>query len=218
MSVMMICRRSRRPDSGTGDEPHPLWQNVCDFAARHGQRAPQLCVLDDFRWSDPFSGPVAQTLESVAAPGDWLLTAAPMDLISSCQDMEEAITWLTGRDMNWFDLSLQCTMTDPNASIDLRMLIHSLAQVERQRAGERIMDVKRRQRDKGRYLGGSRPFGYMVHENGRLIENPMEQRVLKRILQLRAQGRSLRAIAGEVSTPLTPVSFKTVQRILQRHV
>jgi hypothetical protein len=58
----------------------------------------------------------------------------------------------------------------------------------------------------------------MIHSNGRLIENSMEQKVLKRILQLRDQGKSLRVIAAEVSTPVAPVSFKTVQRILQRHV
>ena len=57
----------------------------------------------------------------------------------------------------------------------------------------------------------------MIHENGRLIENPMEQRVLKRIIQLKKQGKSLRSISREVSTPLVPISFKTVHRLLQRH-
>nr|MCS5580280.1 resolvase [Gammaproteobacteria bacterium] len=82
---------------------------------------------------------------------------------------------------------------------------------------ERIKSVKQRQRKKGRYLGGSRPFGYMIHENGRLIENPMEQRVLNRIIELKKQGKSLRIISQEVSTPIMPISFKTVQRLIQRH-
>lgn len=94
----------------------------------------------------------------------------------------------------------------------------AVATLERRRSTQRVRSVKQVQREKGRYLGGSRPFGYMIHSNGRLIEHPMEQRVLKRIRQLREQGRSLRAIAAEVSTPVAPISFKTVQRILQRHV
>jgi hypothetical protein len=57
----------------------------------------------------------------------------------------------------------------------------------------------------------------MIHENGCLIENPMEQRVLRRIMELKKQGKSLRAISNEVSTPVMPISFKTVQRLLQRH-
>jgi len=57
----------------------------------------------------------------------------------------------------------------------------------------------------------------MVHENGKLIENPLEQRLLRRILELKRAGKSLRFISESVSTPLAPVSFKTVQRLLQRH-
>jgi transposase-like protein len=56
----------------------------------------------------------------------------------------------------------------------------------------------------------------MVHSNGKLIENPLEQKVLRQIYQLRDRGHSLRDIARQVSTPIAPVSFKTVQRILQR--
>ena len=57
----------------------------------------------------------------------------------------------------------------------------------------------------------------MIHDNGRLIENPMEQKVLKRIFELKREGKSLRSISNEVSTPVMPISFKTVQRLLMRH-
>jgi DNA invertase Pin-like site-specific DNA recombinase len=93
-------------------------------------------------------------------------------------------------------------------------VFHSL---EKRRSTERIKTVKQSQRKKGRFLGGSRPFGYMIHSNGRLIENPMEQRVLKKILEMKKLGKSLRAISAEVSTPMMPVSFKTVQRLIKRH-
>jgi hypothetical protein len=41
--------------------------------------------------------------------------------------------------------------------------------------------------------------------------------MLRRIMELKKLGKSLRAISSEVSTPVMPVSFKTVQRLLQRH-
>jgi hypothetical protein len=41
--------------------------------------------------------------------------------------------------------------------------------------------------------------------------------VLKKILDMKKQGKSLRAISSEVSTPMMPVSFKTVQRLIKRH-
>ncbi len=55
----------------------------------------------------------------------------------------------------------------------------------------------------------------MIHSNGRLIENPMEQRVLKKIIKMKKEGKSLRAISSEVSTQMVPISFKTVQRLLK---
>ncbi len=89
--------------------------------------------------------------------------------------------------------------------------------LEKRRSTERIKSVKQRQRTKGRFLGGSRPYGFLIHSNGRLIENPMEQKVLKQIIRMNQQGKSLRAISAEVSTPVMPISFKTVQRLLKRH-
>ena len=57
----------------------------------------------------------------------------------------------------------------------------------------------------------------MIHSNGRLIENPMEQRVLKKIIKMKKDGESLRTISSEVSTPMVPISFKTVQRLLKKN-
>ena len=102
-------------------------------------------------------------------------------------------------------------------SLEFAKAAELFSKLDKKKSAERIKSVKQKQRNKGRYLGGSRPFGYMVHENGKLIENPLEQRLLRRILELKRAGNSLRSISVAVSTPLAPVSFKTVQRLLQRH-
>ena len=108
-------------------------------------------------------------------------------------------------------------ITDPDLKVSVTHAIAIFAALEKRKSAERIKGVKQRQKQQGRYLGGSRPFGYMIHDNGRLIENPMEQKVLKRIFELKREGRSLRSISNEVSTPVMPISFKTVQRLLLRH-
>jgi len=108
-------------------------------------------------------------------------------------------------------------ITSSEFNVNFEKIAELVSSLEKRKSAERIKGVKQRQRKQGRYLGGSRPFGYMIHENGRLIENPLEQRVLKRIMDLKKQGKSLRAISSEVSTPVMPISFKTVQRLLQRH-
>ena len=108
-------------------------------------------------------------------------------------------------------------ITREDFSLEFAKAAELFSNLDKKKSAERIKSVKQKQRNKGRYLGGSRPFGYMVHENGKLIENPLEQRLLRKILELKRAGNSLRSISDAVSTPLAPVSFKTVQRLLQRH-
>jgi len=178
------------------------------------------CIADTAApWNADFaSRDGGATLLARLQPGDAILVFALERLFSSCYDALATLQDLRTRGIGLYVLELQADATDPACMVNVLTAARLFAGLERRRSVERIRNVKTTQRNRGRFLGGSRPFGYMIHSNGRLIENPLEQRVLKRILQLREQGKSLRAIAAEVSTPIAPISFKTVQRILQRHV
>lgn len=157
------------------------------------------------------------TLLELLKPGDTIVTSCLERIFSSCHDAVATIEQLKQRSVGLHVAQLGGDVTNPEFMVNFELVARMFSGLEKRRSAERIKRVKRKQRSKGRYLGGSRPFGYMIHENGRLIENPMEQRVLKRIVQLKKEGKSLRAISREVSTPMVPVSFKTVQRLLQRH-
>ncbi len=149
--------------------------------------------------------------------GDVIVSSDLERLFSSCQDAVTTIGKLNRLGVSLHIAQLGGAITDADFMVNFERVARMFSGLEKRRSVERIKQVKQKQRSKGRYLGGSRPFGYMIHENGRLIENPMEQRVLRRIVQLKQEGMSLRAISKEVSTPVVPVSFKTVQRLLQRH-
>jgi len=190
----------------------------------------QYCVdknwaLEDFvvdhsmAWHTDFSQRVeASKLLARLQAGDTVLVYALERAFSSCYDASAMITLFKDKSVALQVLDLGGDVTDAAFELNMMTAAKLFAGLERRRSVERIKNVKKNERSKGRYLGGSRPFGFMIHSNGRLIENPMEQKVLKRILQLRDQGKSLRAIADEVTTPVAPISFKTVQRILQRNV
>ena len=150
-------------------------------------------------------------------PGDIIVTSCLERIFSSSHDAVTTIEQLKQRGVGLHIAQLGGDVTKSEFMVNFELVGRMFSGLEKRRSAERIKRVKQKQRSKGRYLGGSRPFGYMIHENGRLIENPMEQRVLKRIVQLKKEGKSLRAISKEVSTPMVPVSFKTVQRLLQRH-
>ena len=150
-------------------------------------------------------------------PGDVLLCSKLERICSSSHEVIKLVQKLREKSVQLHIVELGGDITDVELSVNFANVTELFSALEKRKSAERIKGVKRRQRKKGRYLGGSRPFGYIVHENGRLIENAMEQKVLCRIMELKKQGKSLRAISGEVSTPIMPISFKTVQRLLQRH-
>ena len=156
-------------------------------------------------------------LLSLLQPGDVVLCSKLERICSSSHEVVKLIQKLRDISVQLHIVELDGDITDPEFSVNFIKITELYSALEKRKSAERIKGVKQRQRKQGRYLGGSRPFGYMIHENGRLIENPMEQRVLRRIMELKKQGKSLRAISSEVSTPVMPISFKTVQRLLQRH-
>ena len=188
------------------------------YALGHGMHINNSFVDSGLRWSVAFlKRPKAKRMLEMLKPGDIVLACSIERIFSSCEDMQENLKLFKQKKIRLFilELSAEITAADYNASFN--SLLGIFYSLEKRRSTERIRAVKQDQRGKGRFLGGSRPFGYMIHSNGRLIENPIEQRVLKEIIKLKKQGESLRAISSEVSTPMIPISFKTVQRLLKKN-
>jgi putative DNA-invertase from lambdoid prophage Rac len=158
-----------------------------------------------------------QTLVARLESGDIVITCTIERMFSSCEDMQAVVRMLRKRKIRLYVVDLEGDLTNPQFCPPFEKLLRVFHSLEKRRSTERIKTVKQKQRSKGRFLGGSRPFGYLVHTNGRLIENPMEQKVLRQIIRMSQDGKSLRAISAEVSTPVMPISFKTVQRLLKRH-
>ena len=156
-------------------------------------------------------------LMGILQPGDVVVCSKLERIVSSSQEAVKLIRNFKQKSTQLHVIELGGDITSPEFSVNFEMMAEMFSSLEKRKSAERIKGVKQRQRQQGRYLGGSRPFGYMIHENGRLIENPLEQKVLKKIMDLKKEGKSLRAISNEVSTPVIPISFKTVQRLLQRH-
>src|SRR3954470_10075911 len=73
-------------------------------------------------------------------------------------------------------------------------ILSAVAEAERDRTRERIADVKRDQRARGRFLGGTVPFGCRL-ENGELIPHEEEQQAILEARAMREDGASLRTIA-----------------------
>jgi DNA invertase Pin-like site-specific DNA recombinase len=74
-----------------------------------------------------------------------------------------------------------------------------LAEFERDLVGERTRCAMHAKRAKGERTSGHLPFGFSLAADGvHLVESAHEQVILARILELRREGLSLRAIAAEL--------------------
>src|SRR4051812_28949748 len=91
----------------------------------------------------------------------------------------------------------------------------AFAEAERDRIRERITNVKADQKARGRYLGGKVPFGFAVVD-GALEPVEEQQEAIREMAALKAQGKSLRAIAEAVQAKGHQVSHMAVKDILAR--
>jgi len=222
MSVYSYTRTSQIESLETSQDLETILEKedlrLQTYALGEGMKVGERFLDHNQKWNISFmKRPQAVSMMSRAEAGDIILVCTLERIFSNCDDMVATLQELRKRKIKLIVVDLNGEVTDLELTpkfTDVLKIFHSL---ERRRSTERIKTVKQSQRKQGRFLGGSRPFGYMIHSNGRLIENPMEQRVLKKILEMKKQGKSLRAISAEVSTPIMPVSFKTVQRLIKRH-
>ena len=222
MTIYAYCRTSELEDSMDQDrlngilEPELL--GIQTYCLQKGWYMTQTITETNCRWNQEFvDRERGKLLLEAMNPGDVLLCSRLERIASSSQEVQMLVNLFSQRQIALHVVELGGDITDPELTVSVSRAVEIFAALEKRKSAERIKGVKQRQKQQGRYLGGSRPFGYMIHDNGRLIENPMEQKVLKRIFELKREGKSLRSISNEVSTPVMPISFKTVQRLLMRH-
>jgi DNA invertase Pin-like site-specific DNA recombinase len=95
-------------------------------------------------------------------------------------------------------------------------MLAAFAEFERDRIGERIRDVKRHQRQAGKYLGGEVRFGFRRNAGGQIEEDPGEQAVIAMGRRMRADGATFRTIAMAIKTEYgIELSLATVHRALR---
>ena len=104
-------------------------------------------------------------------------------------------------------------------------VLAGFAEMERAKISERTREAMQHKRANNERVGNI-PFGWDLDgDNGQLVANEDEQHVIQRIHELRAEGLSLRDIAGELDDAGIQTkqgrrrwSAKVVRDILRRHV
>ena len=165
--------------------------------------------------------PGLQAALEAVGKGDALVCYSMSRLSRSIRDTLNLSEYLRKRGADLVSLSENIDTTSAAGKMVFRMLA-VFAEYEREVIGERVKTVWHYKRRKGEKTGGNVPFGYRVRK-GRLYKVEKEQETVRMILDLRAEGLSLRAICRALegaSIPRKsgkPVWYPAaVRRIIQR--
>ena len=80
---------------------------------------------------------------------------------------------------------------------------------------ERVSQSKADQKKRGRFLGGTVPFGFRRGDDGELVRHEAEQAAIAEMRALRAAGASLRAVADAMNAKSHKISHEGVAGVLR---
>jgi putative DNA-invertase from lambdoid prophage Rac len=166
-------------------------------------------------WKPLFDRAEGERLSAVLKQGDTILCPKLDRMFRSARDALVVSDELKKRGVKLHLLDLGGDVTGNGVSKVFFTIVAAFAEFERDRIAERISDVKSHERSKGRFLGGSRPFGYTISDDGSLVPDSKEQEIIVEACRLRSQGKSLRAISGAISGDEIKISHMSVKRILK---
>src|SRR5262245_35988038 len=125
-------------------------------------------------------------------PGDVVITPKLDRMFRSALDALDVLAQLQQRGVSLHMIDLGGDVTGNGISKLVFTILSAVAEAERDRTRERIRDVKRDQKTRGRFLGGTRPFGTRISEDGALEPDQAELDALAAMRAMQREGKSLR--------------------------
>jgi putative DNA-invertase from lambdoid prophage Rac len=158
--------------------------------------------------------PQGAALLATLRPGDVVIIAKLDRMFRSALDALDVLGRLKEGGISLHMIDLGCDVTGNGVSKLVFTILSAVAEAERDRTRERVAEVKRDERRRGRYLGGKVPRGWMVGDAGELVPVPEQQMALKRMRKLRAAGASLRAISDKMKAAGVSITHQGVKNVL----
>lgn len=217
MAVYGYARVSTGRQVAEGESLDVQQRQVEGYAMMIGLRLDGMYVERGVSGAKPLGDrPEGAALLASLQPSDTVITAKLDRMFRSSLDALDVLARLKARSISLHMIDLGGDVTGNGISKLVFTILSAVAEAERDRIRERIAIVKEDQRGRGRYLGGTIPFGFAVEGEGSLIEVEGEQAAIREMLELRAGGASLRAIAGAMRAHGFRMSHNRVADILAR--
>jgi putative DNA-invertase from lambdoid prophage Rac len=171
-------------------------RTIAGYAMQHGMVVEKTFVERGVSGSKPLDDrPEGNALIRELRRGDTVITPKLDRMFRSALDALGVLQTMKDNGIALHMIDLGGDTTTNGVSKLVFTILSAVAEAERDRTRERITEVKRDQRQRGRFLGGTAPFGWRKGKDGALVEVPRQQAAIARMKALRAEGASLRAIS-----------------------
>jgi putative DNA-invertase from lambdoid prophage Rac len=215
MSVFAYVRVSTIRQASEGESLEVQQRTIDGYAMMHGLKVDQVFVERAVSGSTPLGDrPQGKALLATLKAGDVVITAKLDRMFRSALDALGVLADLKRQDVSLHMIDLGGDVTANGISKLVFTILSAVAEAERDRTRERIAEVKRDQRTRGRFLGGSAPFGWRVGDAGELVAIPEQQKAIAKMVRLRKAGQSLRSIADTLKAQGHEISHVTVREVI----
>jgi putative DNA-invertase from lambdoid prophage Rac len=216
MAVWGYVRVSTQMQVDEGESLTTQERQVRAYAELHGMRLDGVFVEKGVSGSLPLNDrPQGARLLAGMKPGDAIITPKLDRMFRSALDALGVMGGMRERGIALHMIDLGGDVTGNGVAKLVFTVLAAVAEAERDRIRERITDVKRDQKARGRYLGGSAPFGYRIGNDGTLMPDEAQQAAIREAIELKAQGVSIRGIADLLKRKGHVLSHVTTARVLK---
>jgi putative DNA-invertase from lambdoid prophage Rac len=205
MPVYGYCRVSTLAQANEGESLDVQRRQLEGWAHMQGQTLDDVFVERGVSGSIPLSDrPEGGKLWARLRKGDTVVASKLDRVFRSALDALQVVEELRRRGVSLVLIDLGGDVTGNGMSRMFMTVAAAFAEAERDRIRERIVTVKRDQKERGRYLGGKAPYGFRLVKVGEGKETvlepiPEQQAIIRRVQELRAAGATLRAIQATLA-------------------
>jgi DNA invertase Pin-like site-specific DNA recombinase len=217
MATYGYVRVSTQRQADEGESLAVQRRQIEGYATMIGVTPPKFFIEEGVSGTKPLSErPAGQELLAAIQPGDVIVCTKLDRMFRSALDALTMVKAFKEKGVSLHLIDLGGDVAGDGISKLFFTIISAVAEAERDRIVQRILDVKRDQKRRGRHLGGKRPFGFKIQIDGSLIEDEHEQAAIGKIKAMKAEGASLRSIQAALQAEGYKLSHVTVNRILKQ--
>lgn len=185
-----------------------------------GQTVDQMFVEEGVSGSIAVSKrPQGAIMMGLVKSGDTIVTSRLDRLFRSALDALQTVEWAQKKKVRIIIIDGLGDITGNGMAKAFLTISAAFAELERDTIRERISTVKADQKVQGRFLGGTRPFGFHVDQNGILTPVAAEQQIIRKVMETRRSGKSIRFIQEKMlREDGRSMSTSVIHRIIRDHI